>query len=77
MPKTEPRVSQRDINDYYQAAGLLLDPNLEWSSDFDVVRENLGKFLRRMADQGKVNDFHLYCLVKDLIKEENDITIGD
>lgn len=77
MPKTEPIVSQRDINDYYQAAGLLLDPNLEWSSDFDAVRENLGKFLRRMADQGKVNDFHLYCLVKDLLREENDITIGD
>lgn len=77
MPKAEPIVSQRDINDYYQAAGLLLDPNLEWSSDFDAVRENLGKFLKRMADRGQVNDFHLYCLVKDLIREENDITIGD
>jgi hypothetical protein len=75
MPKTEPIVNQRDINDYYQAAGLLLDPNLEWSSDFEAVRENLGNFLKRMADQGKVNDFHLCCLVKDLIKEENDITI--
>ena len=77
MPKANPIVSQKDLNDYYQAAGLLLDPNLDWSADFEVIRENLGNYLRRMADQGKVNDFHLYCIVKDLIAEENDITIGN
>lgn len=77
MRKGDAIVSQKDLNDYYQAAGLLLDPNLEWSSDFEAVRENLGNFLRRMADQGNVNDFHLHCLVQELLREENDITIGD
>jgi len=77
MPKTQEVINRRETNDFYQAAGLLLDPNLEWSSDFELIRKNLGGLIKRMADQGKISDFDLYCIVKNLIREENDITIGN
>jgi hypothetical protein len=68
-------MTKKMTNDYYQAAGLLLDPNLEWSADLDSIRKPLGAFLKRMAHNGNVHDMHLSALVQELIREENDITI--
>lgn len=71
--KTERRI----YNDYKQAAGLLLDGNLEWSMDMEFIRIPLGRYIDRVADEGNFDDFDLRLVVRSLIATENDISVGD
>lgn len=69
------RVQKRHFADYRQAAGLLLDKNLEWSADMETIRVNLGVYIMRMADRSDFTDSNIYGIVQDLIAEENDMSI--
>ena len=67
--------NHRNYANYRQAAGLLLDSNLEWSADLESIRINLGIFLTKIADRGDFSDIHLGGIVQQLIAEENDMSI--
>ena len=71
------RTSDRIYADFKQAAGLLDDDNLVWSSDLDAIRRDLARYLSAKASLGAANNPHLIQLVQTLLAEENDITIGD
>jgi hypothetical protein len=71
------RTSQQLYADFKQAAGLLDDDNLVWSSDLDSIRRDLARYLSAKASLGAANNPHLIQLVQTLLAEENDITIGD
>ena len=71
------RTSQQLYADFKQAAGLLDDDNLVWSSDLDSIRLDLARYLSAKASLGAANNPHLIQLVQTLLAEENDITIGD
>ena len=69
------KLEQRYYADYMQAAGMLLDKNLVWSSDMETIRANLGAYIKRMATQGDFTDFNIFGIVQDLIATENDLSI--
>jgi hypothetical protein len=61
--------------DFKQAAGLLRDPNLVWSSDLDSIREDLARFIEgSLADHTWQNPT-LQRIVQSLIADENDLSI--
>lgn len=57
------------------AASLLEDRNLEWSADFDSVREPLAKLLRYNAPMGDYANKHVLEIADRLTEEEFDVTI--
>jgi|TARA_R110000822_G_scaffold77880_1_gene186680 hypothetical protein len=65
----------RRYADYRQAAGLLLDKNLEWSADMEVIRVGLGKHIAWLAESGNFANIHVSGIVQSLIAEENDMSI--
>ena len=71
------RTNEQLYADFKQAAGLLDDDNLVWSSDLDSIRRDLARYLSAKASLGAANNPHLIQLVQTLLAEENDITIGD
>ncbi len=69
------KLEARHYADYKQAAGLLLDKSLVWSADMELIRVNLGNHINRMAERNDFADFHIVGIVRDLISEENDMSI--
>ena len=69
------KIQKRQFADYRQAAGLLLDKNLEWSADMEAIRVDLGIYIMRMADRGDFADFNILAIVQRLIADENDMSI--
>ena len=69
------KIQKRHFADYRQAAGLLLDKNLEWSADMEAIRVDLGIYIMRMADRGDFADFNILAIVQRLIADENDMSI--
>lgn len=63
--------------DFKQAAALLDDNHLVWSCDMDAIRKPLARFIANRAPDGLRNDVDLIEVVRILIADENDITIGD
>jgi hypothetical protein len=65
----------RVITDFKQAAGLLRDPNLVWSSDLDSIREDLARYLESATVDHTWQNPTLQRIVQSLIAEENDLSI--
>jgi hypothetical protein len=68
-------LQSRKYADYRQAAGLLLDKNLEWSADIESIRVDLGKHIAWLAESGDFANIHISGIVRSLIAEENDMSI--
>lgn len=69
------KARMRRFVDYRQAIGLLKDPNLVWSGDFEAIREDLYRFLEQSLSLGWDHNASLHNIVKRLIAEENDLSI--
>jgi hypothetical protein len=69
--------SERIYADFKQAAALLDDDNLVWSSDLESIRRDLSRYISDKAILGSANNAHLINLVQTLISDENDLSIGD
>lgn len=57
------------------AASLLEDRNLEWSADFEIVREPLAKLLRYNAPMGDYANKDVLRIADRLTEDEFDITL--
>lgn len=69
-----------DLNDHIymdmkQAAGLLKDDQLVWSSDMESIRKPLSRLLDAGSSLGVAVDSSLLEIARILISEENDFTI--
>ena len=71
------RAGERIYADFKQAAALLDDDNLIWSSDLDSIRKDLSKYISDRAILGGANSPHLIQVVQSFIATENDLSIGD
>ncbi len=67
--------TERIYADFKQAASLLRDKNLVWSSDLDCIREDLAEYIESKATLGSANNPHLIAVVQRLLVDENDLTI--
>lgn len=54
---------------YWRAIDLLKDENLVWSSDFETIRIELGKFLEQAVALGWDHNASLNKIVNSLIAE--------
>jgi hypothetical protein len=61
--------------DFKQAAGLLRDPNLVWSSDLDSIRGDLARYLESATVDHTWQNLTLQRIVQSLIADENDLSI--
>ena len=66
---------ERIYADFKQAAALLRDNQLVWSSDFDDIRNDLANLIDANSKWGVRNNPYLVELVQKLISTENDLTI--
>lgn len=64
----------RRIADYKQAAALLRDKNLVWSSDLDCIREDLALYIESSISVGGLHSAALNRIVQTLIADENDLS---
>lgn len=64
----------RAFADFKQAAALLRDRNLVWSSDLDVIREDLAEYLDKALLDSTWQNPTLRRIVQALISEENDLS---
>lgn len=60
--------------DFKQAASLLRDPNLVWSSDLDSIREDLARYIEGALVDHNWQNSTLQRIVQSLIAEENDLS---
>lgn len=77
MPITSSR-SKKFIQAYQKlstAVVLLEDQNLEWSSDFEAIREPLAKWLRYQTPMGDYATPYALEIADRLTEEEFDLTI--
>lgn len=74
MRRENSKKFSRDYATLATATKLLEDRNLEWSSDFEVVREDLAKFLRYETPNGNLANRFALDIAKSLTDEEFDIT---
>lgn len=65
----------RDYATLSTATKLLEDRNLEWSSDFEAIREDLAQFLRYETPMGNVANPYALKIAKALTEDEFDLTI--
>jgi len=65
----------RDYAILSTATKLLEDRNLEWSSDFEAIREELAKFLRYETPNGNLANPYALKIAKSLTEDEFDLTI--
>jgi hypothetical protein len=65
----------RAFADFKQAAALLRDPNLVWSADLDIIREDLADYLEVALVDRTWQSPTLQRIVQTLISDENDLTI--
>ena len=65
---------QRIQDDFRQAAGLLRH-DLVWSADFEAIRSDLADYLDMKSVLGVGNSLSLVKVVKNLIADENDMSI--
>lgn len=68
-------MNRRIRADFQQAASLLRDKNLVWSSDLDSIRLQLADYLDYRAQDAGENSPHLVAVVQRLIADEYDISI--
>lgn len=69
--------NERLYADFKQAAALLDDDNLIWSSDLDSIRRDLSRYISDRASLGAANNPHLISVVQRFIADENDLSIGE
>ena len=62
-------INQKIKREFLEAAKLLDDDNLEWSSDLDCIRKDLAKYLRERAEKGEQNSRHLRNVVERFIAD--------
>lgn len=65
----------RAFADFKQAAALLRDPNLVWSADLDIIREDLADYLDVALVDDTWQSPTLQRIVQALISEENDLSL--
>jgi hypothetical protein len=65
----------RAFADFKQAAALLRDRNLVWSSDLDSIREDLADYLEVALVDDTWQSPTLQRIVQALISEENDFLL--
>ena len=65
----------RRLADYKQAAALLRDSNLVWSSDLDCIREDLARYIESSILTDGLHSDTLNRIVQTLIAEENDLSV--
>ena len=65
----------RRLADYKQAAALLRDPNLVWSTDLDFIREDLARYIESSILTDGLHSETLNRIVQTLIAEENDLSV--
>ena len=70
------KTKQRQYNDFKQASALLLDNNLLWSNDFELIRLDLARLIDLHAKMGHYSSA-LNEIVQKLISTENDLSIGE
>lgn len=61
--------------DFKQAAALLRDSHLIWSSDLDCIREDLAEYIESALQDGTKHNSTLQRIVQSLIAEENDLSV--
>ena len=62
-------INQKIKREFLEAAKLLDDDNLEWSSDLDCIRKDLAKYLTERAEKGEQNSRHLRDVVERFIAD--------
>ena len=62
-------INQKVKREFLEAARLLDDDNLEWSSDLDCIRKELAAYLRERAKKGEQNSRHLIDVVERFIAD--------
>jgi hypothetical protein len=73
--KMRDKLTNRTIADFRQAAALLRDKNLVWSSDLDSIREDLSLYLETAVLNDQWRNTALQRVVQALIADENDLSI--
>lgn len=62
-------INQKIKREFLEAAKLLDDDNLEWSSDLEIIRKDLAQYLKERAEKGEQNSRHLRNVVERFIAD--------